>query len=252
MKKIFILSLVALAALSCKEDDTLYYNNITMGNIDREYIVSDQGNSFEILENKVDLSAFEYGRVILACDVLKETGDGKYGIRLLDIASVLTKAPANASAITSEDDKRNVDNPVNIREIWYSGGYINMFIEFAVKYGSDTKHLINLIYDDSPSAADDKIKTYTFTLRHNAFGETPTEETGSEYKSSGGYVSFPVSDLIREDEANVTLNWHANKVMDGFYIFTESEQKTKTFDWKRTDFEHPALLPIRPTLKVCR
>ena len=48
-----IITIAALlfAAASCKKDDTLRYNNVTMGNIEGETIVSDQGNIFNIIEN---------------------------------------------------------------------------------------------------------------------------------------------------------------------------------------------------------
>ena len=41
---------MALAAASCQKDDTLYYNNLTMGNIVDGRFVSDQGNTFNIVD----------------------------------------------------------------------------------------------------------------------------------------------------------------------------------------------------------
>ena len=253
MRKILLATFAALIALtSCKEDPTLYYNNVTMGNIDGDYIVSDQGNTFEITEDlvKIDLSKFEYGRVILSCDVLKEIGDKRYSIRLTNIASVLTKPVVDANSITSETDKVNVDNPIIIKDLWYGGGYINMLLQFAVKSDSKIAHLINLVYN-GVETNDEGLKNYTFSLRHNAFGEIPTEDDVENYTSSYGYVSFPIAELIEGDEAKVTLNWHSHKLENDGYRILDSEQRSKTFDWQRIGFEHPQTSSVTPPSAVC-
>ena len=241
MRKILFATLAAFIALtSCKEDNTLFYNNVTMGNIDGDYIVSDQGNTFEIAEDlaNIKLDSFEYGRVILSCDVLQKIEENRYSIRLTNIASVLTKQTVAADSIVSEDDEVNVDNPLVIQDLWYGGGYINMLLQFAVKSQSETKHLINLVYN-GVTTDEEGLENYTFTLRHNAFGDVPTEDDVEEYKTSYGYVSFPVAELIKGDKAHIVLNWHSHKFEHGAYRMLDSEQRSKTFDWERIGFEHP-------------
>lgn len=253
MRKILFATLAAFIVLtSCKKDETLYYNNITMGNIDGDYIVSDQGNTFEITEDlaKIDLSKFEYGRVILSCDVLKKLGDKRYSIRLTNIASVLTKPVIYADSIKDENDEANIDNPIIIQELWYGGGYINMLLQFAVKSESQTRHLMNLVYNGVETDAEGT-SNYSFSLRHNAFGDVPTENDVEEYTSSYGYVSFPIAELIDGDKAKVTLNWHSHKLENGIYRMLDSEQRSKTFDWQRTAFEHPQKSSIIEPSAVC-
>ena len=240
MRKILFAAFASIIALSsCKQDDTLYYNNVTMGNIDGECIISDQGNTFEITEDlvKIDFSKLEYERVILSCDVLKKVADKRYSIRLTNLASVLTKATVDAESIKPEDEI-NEDNPIIIRDLWYGGGYINMLLEFAVKIDSQTKHLINLVYNGTETG-EDELKNYTFTLRHNAFGDIPTEDDVEDYASSLGYVSFPIANLIEGDKAKVTLKWHSHKFENGVYRMLDSEQRDNTFDWERVGYEHP-------------
>ena len=48
-KTIMILA-AAAALISCKQDETLMYNNMTMGNVIDGTFVSDQGNIFNIVE----------------------------------------------------------------------------------------------------------------------------------------------------------------------------------------------------------
>lgn len=243
MRKFIYFTLLYLSLAACKKDNTLYYGNVTMGNIKGESIISDQGNTFNIVNTDIDLNAFEYGRVIISCDVLRETAENQYDINLTGIASVLTKEPVRSSLITEPESEYNVDNPVIIRELWYSGGYINMLLEFAVKYSSDTKHLINLIYDDSVQEEG----KYTFVLRHNAYGEFPTEED-LDYTTSMGYVSFPVSTLIKENSAEITMKWKSHKYENGRFSMTESTEVEQKYNWKREGFEQQT--SIRPSLKL--
>ena len=241
MKKILFTILTIAAMAACKKDDTICYNNITMGNIDGETIISDQGNTFDITESyygNLDLSWFDYGRVMINCDVLRKTGDYRYDIRLTNIVSVLTKSVVKASTITDPASEVNVENAINIREMWYSGGYINMLIEFAVKQGSQTKHLINLVHHDVFTADEDSAKEniYAFTLRHNAFGEVPNEH--DIYTTSLGYVSFPIASLITEEKATLIIQWESHKFENGRYNFYESEPASEEFKWERLGFEH--------------
>ena len=236
MKRIFysiitLGAIVAIAATSCKKDDTICYNNVTMGNIVDETIVSDQGNTFDIAETsyEINLSDYTYGRVILSCDVLKQTAENRYDIRLHGIESVLTKPAVKASTIT--DEELTVEDAIIVRDIWFGGGYVNMLIEFAHKSGSETKHYINLIHDDASTE-----EGYSFILRHNAYGEVPKE--GDVYRSSTGYVSFPISQIIKEDQADVTFTWKSHKLSGFVYDLYETEVITKKGTWKKSTFEH--------------
>ena len=236
MRRIFasiitIGAIVAVAATSCKKDDTICYNNVTMGNIDGETIISDQGNTFDIVKTpyEINLSDYKYGRVILACDVLTQTAEKRYDIRLNGIESVLTKPAVKASTIT--DMELVVEDAIVIRDMWFGGGYINLLIEFAHKEGSDKAHFINLIHDDT--LVNEK---YAFYLRHNAYGEVPKE--GEVFRSSLGYVSFPISQIIEEDEAEISITWNSHRMTNVGYDLYETEILTRKGTWKRADFEH--------------
>lgn len=242
MKKIFASLLIAVCALcGCKKDDTIRYNNLTMANIVDGSLVSDQGNTFDIVEsdNEVKLESFEYGRVILLCDVLKKTADMRYDIRLWGIGSVLTKEPLLASTIKS-DSEASVSHPISICDVWYSGGYINMFVEFAAKEQNSTQHLINLIYEENTyNEEDGKKKNYTLTLRHNAYEDRPTSEEDEDYSFVGAYVSFPIANIIDGDQASMTLNWDSYQKVDGELSKTSWIAQSRTFEWKRSGYEHP-------------
>ena len=243
MRKILGTLFLIAALASCKKDDTLRYNNITMGNIDGETIISDQGNIFQIAESAFEVDLSKYERVLVVCDVLKETAEKTYDIRLTGIARVLEKNIKTMADSTPEEDL-TVNDPVVLREIWYSGGYLNMTVETAHKRGSQTAHFINLVQESSEEGK------YIFSLRHNAMGETPSE-TDKDYSSATGYVSFPIAEMIKGDSAKIVLKWKSHKFIGGGYSLTESEDVTEDYNWTRGGHEHaPRELVLKSTVGI--
>lgn len=122
-----------------------------------------------------------------------------------------------------------------------------MYIQFSVKNDSEEKHLINLIYDDTASIDEGAVQDYTFILRHNAFGEIPTEDNVKEYGWSAGYVSFPIAGLIKEDVAKITIKHNAHPFKNGRFDSLDSKEVSKTYDWKRVGFEQAGSAPTIPS-----
>ena len=241
MKKIvrtFIILMAAaasLAAVSCHKDDTLRYNNVTMGNVVAGSFVSDQGNVFNVVEQTCQGKLDTMKRAIVACDVLRATegASGTYDVRLTKFNSVLAKDPVKASEIT--DEKMNVTDPVHIEHIWSSGGYLNMQIIIPVSEGSKTSHMINLVYNDIES----KTGSYVFELRHNGFGEVWTEEA-EDFTLASGYVSFPVGKIISGDNADLIINWTSHDIIGNAWILETKDRQIKC-KWSRDTFEQAPL-----------
>lgn len=211
-KKLFLSAAVTAAIFStcsCEKDDTLRYNNVTMGNIVDGRFVSDQGNTFNIVENTCSHELDSMKRALVMCDVLNKT-EGKtneYDVRLTQVANVLTKNIVN-QANTNED--MQVQDPIRIEYAWVSGGYINLYIIFPVKLSSKTSHMINLVHEGAmidPKTEEEISGTYRFSLRHNSFGDKVTTDAAMEYVLAGGYVSFPLNNYIVEKEADFSIEW---------------------------------------------
>ena len=248
MRKILFSLFIISALAACKKDDTLRYNNVTMGNIHGEEIISDQGNTFVITESlfNVDLKEFKSERVMLACDVLRETAEKTYDIRLTGITSVLTKNIKTFADSTPEEDI-TVDDPIVIRDLWYAGGYLNMSIEVAQKRGSETPHFLNLVHDTT--VAEDG--SYTFLLRHNAQGEVPTEED-RDFSTGSGYVSFPIANYIQGDSAKIVLVWHSHKFMGSGYSLIQTEMLCHEAEWERSGFEQNPSKSSKPSMVMAQ
>ena len=231
----FICIIAAAAALvSCKQDDTLQYNNVTMGIVVDGTFTSDQGNIFNVVEKNCSGNLESMKRAIIACDVLKkvEGTDNIYDIRLNNMAEVLTKNAVTKDFADADKDLA-VEDPITFDNIWISGGYLNLYAIFETKtLGSVKKHLVNLVLDEKESSAG----KYVFTLRHNSFGESLMyESTGIAL--AGSYVSFPISELIKENSAEITIKckWYKN-AGDGWS--KETQENSYNISYTKGGFEH--------------
>ena len=227
-----VAAVTALAAVSCqKEDNTLYYNNLTMGNIVNGRFVSDQGNTFNIVEQTCEGKIDTLSRAITLCDVLKETEgqEKEYDVRLRGYAPVLVKNAVKLEDAVSEEI--NVKDPIFIDQLWYSGGYINMLVSFDVKTGSKTKHLVNLVFDKEASTGNQ----YVFNLRHNSFGESLIYGT-ADSQLAHNYVSFPITDIIKDNTAEIIINWTWFK-SNGFEWTNETQDYSCKMTYTKGGFE---------------
>lgn len=225
--------LMCLGAASCKKDTTIRYNNMTMGNVEGKTFVSDQGNIFHIVEQEGNCmdELLKTERAYILCDVLNKTVggmDNEYDIRLSAMVEVLTKDIVTIGTEATEEMLK--EDPVDLKQCWFSGGYLNFYIEFPVKEGSETPHMINLIQQETEEG-------YLFRLTHNAGEETREELTDEQMIIAGGYVSFPISTLIKEKEAKVRLEWTWYKTA-GVIISMETENRAAEGTYVKDGFEH--------------
>ncbi len=220
----------ALCLASCQKDNTLYYSNITMGNIVDGVFISDQGNTFNIKEQTCDGILDTLKRAFINCDVLTKTGEKTYDVRLKSFSSVFTKNPVDSTAVT--DSATFVEDPLMIYEMWHSGGYINMYIFLPVKVGSKTSHLINLVRDDENATPG----IYEFTLKHNAFGETAASGDG-DYILGGTHVSFPAAGIFKEEEADIIIHWNSGNMGEDASN-SISKKNSLVYKWRKGGYEH--------------
>lgn len=225
-------AILALSATSCNNDETLMYNNSTLGNyIDGTY-TSDQGNIFNIVSQECSGRIDTMYRVLTVCDVLNRTEGGKeneYDVRVTFMKEILVKDIVTLGTEVEEEVK--VEDPINIENIWLSGGYINMIISFPFKDVS-ISHMINLVQQESEEAG-----TYSFRLTHNAFEDAIKDNIAVGYGVSGGYVSFPINSLMTEEEAILNITWKGFNVNN----LTEVKEHKLQGTYKKDGFEHTPL-----------
>jgi hypothetical protein len=224
--------ILGLSAMSCNNDETLLYNNTTLGNyVDGTY-TSDQGNIFNIVSQECKDKIDTMYRALTICDVLKKTEGGKeneYDVHMTFMMEILVK-DIIALGTELEDDVK-VEDPINIERLWISGGYINMIISFPFKDAS-VKHMVNLVQQESGEAG-----TYSFRLTHNAFEDAIKDGEVAGYEVSGGYISFPINSLMKEEEATLKISWN------GFSVTNLEQTKECKVEgvYKKDGFEHAPL-----------
>ncbi len=228
-------AIVALAAVSCSKDNTLRYNNATMGNIVDGRFVSDQGNTFNIVEQNYPGRLDTMKRAFIICDILNTTEgtDDEYDVRLNYMIKVLTKDPVILSENT--DEEKMVNDPILLSDLWISGGYVNAILTVPVKSDGGRQHLINFVVDDTAQ----KDSTYTFMFRHNAYGEVLADDNSANQGMvlANAYVSFPISSVIKEDSAKLVFTWNSYKVLDQGIVSSSSEEYKIERTYSKKTFE---------------
>lgn len=211
--------ILALAAASCTKDNTLRYNNATMGNVINGTFTSDQGNIFTIVDQTCPGKLDTMKRAFVICDVLSQKAgtENEYEVRMNYISPVLTKDAILASSLTQE----MVNDPIVLQSYWVSGGYLNIYFAVPVAYDSKVKHYINFEYDDTAS---ETAGTYTFHIRHDGTGEVFDESNEGMIQLAYAYASVPVASIIKEDNAKIVIKWLSHKIMGNTISLTETSE----------------------------
>ncbi len=226
---------LALSAISCsKGDDTLRYNNITMGNVVDGTFISDQGNVFNIVEPTIVSGLDTMKRAFTICDILSKTAgaENSYDVRLNYLANVVTKNAIPSSEIAGKPSP--VNDPLIIQDIWISGGYVNIYIIAPVKKLDGKKHEIIFVHDEANSGNG----TYKFQVYHNAYGDVLKDnDENKDLVLASGYASFPVSSIIKEDNATVKLEWNSYVVLNQSLISAKTETCRAEKKYDKSEFQ---------------
>ena len=201
-----------LGCFSCTHEDVSIYasygvlQNVTSEN--NYEILTDRGNILVVTESNTIREVEEGKRVLANYEILSDKNQAKniYEVKVNGFYNLLSKPLVNESFILDNEDARrdSIGNDpfIQIRGD-FGGDYINIDFEVYFQYGSTTRHLINLIYDDTNVESD----TIRLTLRHNAYGETLAQSYN--LISGWGRCSFKIADLLPEGITTmpVILTW---------------------------------------------
>ena len=223
--------LTALAAASCTKDNTIRYNNATMGNIVNGTFTSDQGNIFTIVDQTCPGKLDTMKRAFVICDILtQKTGtENEYEVRMNYISPVLTKDAIFTSSISQE----LANDPIILQSYWVSGGYINIYFAVPVVADSKIKHYINFEYDDTAS----KEGTYTFHIRHDSNGEEFNESNESKIQLAYAYSSVPVASIIKENDAKIVIEWLSHKIMGNTISLKETTEVKREVTYSKEAYQ---------------
>ena len=223
MRRGWLLFLFLLLAVACGRDDVILHGETTMADIRDGVLVTDNGLTYHIAEDRTSSEWKSWQRTFVTCDILRQRSDKAFDIRLIEAHSVLRKEPVPEGAVP---DETLGDDPVQITAGWVSGGYLNLMLRVVYR-PEDEPHLINLV------RLPDEDGTVRFRLRHNSHGDyygAPGVEPPLSFGLS--YVSFPVpADLPAADglagvPVEIRYRWH---LTDGNgNLLPETEEKSLT------------------------
>lgn len=204
MKKILILiasALIGMTACNLNPDNGfIIYNDTELCTIENGKILTDNGLTYEIVENLTDANLEEYNRAIIVCDILKLAGDGVYEIKLKSIKKIQVKDCIDAGTLPEGEALTKL--PVSPQSIWFSGGYLNIGFSFYIKEGSTANHTVDLIAK-RPSGQDEVVNLY---LRHSSDEEPVTNY--SEHTLVGSYISFKADEFFpMNTTTEMEVNW---------------------------------------------
>lgn len=216
IRKILAAALVALglvAATSCDKDDTLRYNNLSLGFVEFGRFISDNGNKFNVVENvtKDDLLKFEGRRVVTVCDILNKTEgkDSEYDVRLKFIDEPYMRDAVKDYEAAEYADLL-VEDPIYIESVWVSGGYLNIMFSHEYELNSSVQHLFSIVVNTETI----EDRTIQVSLRHNAYGET-YEKLGPKcaYKTNV-IATYPLNTMVESPEEytdmKISFKWYMN------------------------------------------
>ena len=236
-KSILMSGMVLLVAVSlpfvlssCSDDEKYvrvpapYTGSVSMGVAGEGTITTDKGNVLIPDESSVGHDLTDGERVFVNCSILDREDINTYRVRINKYYQLLAKDIVRAS---DTDDEELGDEPVQVKDAWFGGGYLNMRLGLEYNPSSNTSHLVNVVYDDVKSTAD----TLFLTLRHNAFADTVRTRMGT------ATASFNMEEVTegKNEKVYVKLKWqwytHRGTVAtweDGGYYRTSSENNEET------------------------
>jgi hypothetical protein len=215
-KYIIYLSFVVFSLFACfscfsDEQDEAYvsYGVIRNAVSSTNYqILTDKGNTLDVVESPAVEGIQNGKRVLVNFEIKsdKEASKKVYDVKVNGFYNLLSKPIVNESFILENENVRRDsigNDPFLSVYAWFGGDYININFE-ALFADSNTKHLINLVYDDTRPSSD----TLFLTLRQNSYGEIPAYNDMYLYTGTGR-CSFQLSNLLPEGVGSmpVKLSW---------------------------------------------
>jgi len=252
----FILLSVFLFFSCLDESDDIFvsYGVIQNVNSTNSYeILTDKGNTLVVTKSYSGQTIENDKRVLVNFEILsdKEKNKNVYEIKVNGFYNLLSKPLVSESYILQNEGFRRDsigNDPFNSITARFSGEYMNIDFELFYEQGSSTKHMINLVYDDTRENTD----TLYLRLYHNAYGEVPGK--GLYVYKGYGRSSFRIADIAAKasnalyegiSSRPVKLTWTEyngnfepiERSGTSVYKFGDTSESNKSFD-RTTGFDN--------------
>lgn len=199
MKRLLPIILAAVA-LSCTNPTPFLYRVVTFGNPQEDLsLLADDGRRYVFPNAANDFDWNGAKRVFAVFDVTKAVSDSVYEAILNNFSIPLFKAPMVVSGPDKADTLGTAD--INVSDIWYSGGCLNMINSIKVLASGEDKHTVNLVTYSKQLSRD----TVNFEMRHLP---DPPATAGDAISNYNFYSTFPLKDVLAEGEHIIKVSWN--------------------------------------------
>lgn len=203
MKRLIPFILLLAGAVSCDmSTEPFLYRGFMMGFLQTDgSFVGDDGNTYVFSNASAGEKLEKATRMLGSFDVTEELPDGRYSAKLLEYTFPLYKEPVKSSEVEDPDTLGN--DLIDVDEIWYSGGCLNMTNRFRYSPEAEKAHTVSLLADTSRPVND----TLFLSLRHNA-GEDAIPEGmfPIDFAIFKFYSSFPIVSLFPEGKSDGVIS----------------------------------------------
>lgn len=205
-------AMIMAAAVSCNKDD----NGYSLGRVWRSVATVDpvgRGGTYSLTLDDgsrlwpagTEIPFYrpnERHRALAYYTILSDTFQGfDHAILVRSIRDILTKPFVESDLLGKEKSNDFGSDPVNIIDMWYGDGYIN--VHFGTNHGGTKRHLVNLV-----QVSQSGISPYVFEFRHNAFGDPPRYGRRS-------FVAFDMAKLKFAPGSDSTVTVRVKTFKDG-------------------------------------
>ena len=188
---------LSLLLTGCRKDDFVAYSGMEMGQVQNGTILTDEGLTLIVGGNPGNYDVRTGRRVLIRYQTTAIGDDGSYTVDLQELWETAVSDPVPASdpiGLVSDD-------PVQITEAWFSGGYLNLMVAYA--YTDPALHAFPLSFENDGKRA-------VLHLYHDARETVPS---GTELKQA--CLCFPMeaiaatfpSDKSKTTVIPVLLQW---------------------------------------------
>ncbi len=175
---------LALTLTSCKLEDSFTASNLhAFVTVKDGTFVDDAGGSCTIAQDLTDHGwNVEGSRHLIIYDILNRNWD----IMLREYYRAQIQAPVNGWPEDGWETQPGMD-PVSFITHSFSGGYLNLVLQYYYKPGTECPHDMVLLYQER--LAEDELH---LILKHSGNGENPVEMDTANLKTDVRVYSFPL------------------------------------------------------------
>lgn len=216
---LFSLILGSLLFVSCSGDDGYSLNDywLTTGTFlesdDYFYVMTDEGESLWPSSSNIDTDKHNDGdRILVNYTILQEAPDNSshdYFVSINSTSKILTKDLFTFTSESTDVVRDSIGNdPVTIKDTWFTDDYLNIQFEYGGGYGM---HFISLVKDETDLETENG--EIILELKHNRNGDP------NNYVQ-WGLASFDLTELQEDGKESVDLFVRA-LAKDGSYQYNK-------------------------------